>query len=132
MGKQCTCRDNRPRIQKYPGILYTKYLTKTGTTYRRATQQKYRTNLSIPEHIVTLKEGAQTSKQCTGRDNLPRIQIPGNTMHKTSNKKQVRRTDGQHKCQNHRKNWFISGTHESGIKRSRLQLRVRAPKNHMI
>jgi hypothetical protein len=79
-----------------------------------------------------IKKGAQASKQCTGRDNLPRIQIPGNTMHKTPNKKQELRTDGQHKCQNHRKKWFNSGTHESGIKRSRLQHKLGAPKNHRI
>jgi hypothetical protein len=51
-----------------------------------------------------IKKGAQTSKQCTGREILPRIQIPGKTMQKTPNKNQELRTDGQHKCQNHRKN----------------------------
>jgi hypothetical protein len=51
-----------------------------------------------------IKKGAQTSKQCTGQDNLPRIQIPGNTMHRTPNKKkQELHTDRQHKCQNQRK-----------------------------
>jgi hypothetical protein len=54
-----------------------KYLTKTGTTYRRATQQKYHTNLSIPEHIVTFKKERKRASNALVKTTYPGFKYPG-------------------------------------------------------
>jgi hypothetical protein len=75
----------------------------------------------MPEHIVTVKKERKRARNALGEtNNLARIQLPGST-------KQELRTDRQHKCQKSQKK-VNSGTHESGIKRSRLQHKVGAPK----
>jgi hypothetical protein len=76
--------------------------------------------------VTVKKERERASNALVETDNLPRIQIPGNTIHK--NRKYVQTGNTSVKITER----FNFGTHESGIKRSRLQHKVGAPKNHRI
>jgi hypothetical protein len=80
----------------------------------------------MPEYIVTVKKEHERASNALGEtDNLPRIQLTGNTIHKKIGTTYRQATQVSKIIE--RVNY---GTHESGIKRSRLQHKVGATKNH--